>query len=424
MNLGPLALICACALAGPLLAFGARGMIPVVVGELIAGVVLGRTGLGIIHPADPGLTLLYSVGFATLMFTVGMHVPLRDARLRSALGRGAVAVGLSVVLALGAGGIAHEIGSGPWLVYTVVITSSSAAIALPIIDDLGLEGEAVLAAMVWITMADVLATIAIPLVLTPAHAGHAAVGAIIVSAVTIALFLAGRLLRQTDWAHRLRHQGKDRGWAIDLRVAVVVLLALGWLAQRVGASLLVAGFGTGLVVAALGGPKRLSNEVLGLGQGFFIPVFFVLLGAELNLRALANDPSAIWLAVALCGLTVAVHVGTALLLRLPTPIGLLATAQVGVPAAVIALGLPLHALDQAQASAIFAAALGTIVASSLGGALTRRHAQSERRGPAQGFTGPQRMAALTRDEARSARNRLPDRSVSSDSGPAADLPGR
>ena len=376
MNLGTLALICVCALAGPLLSFTGRGIVPVVVGELLAGVVLGRTGLRVVNPDDPSLALLYAVGFATLMFSVGMHVPLRDERLRSAVGRGARAVALTVVLAVAAGGAARAIDSGPWLVYTVIIASSSAAIALPIIQDLQLEGEEVLTAMAWITMADILATVAIPLVLTPAHAGHAAVGAVIVSSVTIALLLAGRALRSTDWVQRLRHEGKERSWAIDLRIAVAVLISLGWLAQRVGASLLVAGFGTGLAVAWLGGPKRLSREVLGLGQGFFIPVFFVLLGAQLNLRALADDPSAIWLAVALCGLSIAVHLITAAALKLPTATGLLATAQVGVPAAVIALGLPLRALDQAQASAIFAAALATILISSVGGALTRRRADA------------------------------------------------
>src|SRR5271156_6090468 len=224
MNLGPLALICACALAGPLLAYGGRGMIPVVVGELLAGIALGRTGLGGVHPDDPGLLLLYAGGFATLTFTGGRHVPLRDARLRPASGRGARAVAVTIGLALGAGIAARAVGSGPWAVYAVVITSSSAAIALPIIDDLGLEGEAVLAAMVWITMADVLATVAVPLVLTPAHAGHAAIGALIVSAVTLVVLLAGWRLRETDWAQRLRREGKQRSWAIDLRIAVVVLL--------------------------------------------------------------------------------------------------------------------------------------------------------------------------------------------------------
>ena len=372
MSLGPLALILACAMLGPLLALAGRGMVPIVVGELLAGVVLGRTALGIINPDEASLQLIYSVGFATLMFSVGMHVPLRDERLRSAVGRGSRAVAITVVLALAGGAAAHAIGSGPWLVYAVVLTSSSAAIALPIIEDLQLEGEAVLTAMAWITIADVLATVAIPLALVPAHADRAAIGALIVGAVTLALLFVGSALRRTAWAQHARHEGKERAWAIDLRIAVTTFIGLGWLAQQVGASLLVAGFGTGLVVAALGGPKRLTREVLGLGQGFFIPVFFVLLGAQIDLRSLGRQPDAIWLAVALLGLTVLVHVLTAVLLRLPRATGLLATAQVGVPAAVIALGLPIGAITQAQASAIFAAALGTIAACSVGGAVLKR----------------------------------------------------
>jgi hypothetical protein len=56
----------------------------------------------------------------------------------------------------------------------------------------------------------------------------------------------------------------------------------------------------------------------------------------------------------------------------PRAVGLLATAQVGVPAAVIALGLSAHALDQGQASAIFCAALVSTAASSTGAQLLRR----------------------------------------------------
>src|ERR1700710_2582697 len=160
MNLGILALICAAALLGPALSLLSRGALPAVVGQLLAGVVLGRTLLDVVHPANADLTLLYDIGFATLMFTVGMHVPLHDARLRSAIGDGARATVVALPLALGAGYLCHLAGSGPFLVYAVVIASSSAAVALPVIQESGLEGPAVLAAMVWITLADVLATVA------------------------------------------------------------------------------------------------------------------------------------------------------------------------------------------------------------------------------------------------------------------------
>ncbi|MDQ6817553.1 MAG: cation:proton antiporter [Actinomycetota bacterium] len=372
MDLGPIALICAAALLGPALSLCSRGAVPVVVGQLLAGVILGRTGTRTIDASKSDLVLLYDLGFAMLMFLVGMHVPLHDQRLRSALRRGALATSCSVPLALGAGLLCHTLGGGPTLVYAVVIVSSSAAIALPIIDENGLSGPPVLAAMAWITIADVLATVVIPLVLAPARAPHAALGALIVAVLVTLVFLVVHRLAPVPLVRRARLQGKERGWAIDLRLSVVVLVSLAYLAQKVGASLLMAGFGTGLMVAAIGGPKRLSREVLGLGQGFFVPLFFVLLGAKLDLRALGSSDRAIVLAALLAAGAIAVHVLASMLIRAPRAIGLLASAQVGVPAAIIALGLPSHALNQAQASAIFCAALASIAACSAGAALLRR----------------------------------------------------
>jgi hypothetical protein len=87
------------------------------------------------------------------------------------------------------------------------------------------------------------------------------------------------------------------------------------------------------------------------------------------------------LACLLAGLTVVVHVLAAAVIRAPLGVGLLASAQMGVPAAVIALGLPAHAIDQGQASAIFCAALVSIGACTGGAALLRRGGAA-RAGPA------------------------------------------
>jgi Kef-type K+ transport system membrane component KefB len=372
MDLGILALICAAALLGPALSLLSRGALPAVVGQLLAGVILGRTLLDAIDPTDPALGLLYDVGFATLMLTVGMNVPLHDGRLRPALGRGARAALVAVPLSLAAGYACHLVGSGPALVYAVVIASSSAAVALPVIQECRLESEPVLAAMAWITLADIVATLAIPLALTPSRAAHAAGGALIVAACLAALVAVAFGLRRVPYVAYIRHESKKRGWALDLRLAVIALVGLSYVAVQVGASLLVAGFGVGLVVAALGGPKRLSHEVLGLGQGFFIPVFFVLLGSRLDLRALGHSADAVVLAVLLSVLTLVVHLVASRVIHTPPAIGLLASAQLGVPAAVIALGLPIGAIDQGQASAIFCAALFSIAACAAGAEILRR----------------------------------------------------
>ncbi|MDA0164962.1 cation:proton antiporter [Solirubrobacter ginsenosidimutans] len=99
MSLGDLALIVAAGLAGPLLAAGRRGFVPVVAGEILAGVILGRSGFDVIHADDATVSFLAEAGFAMLMLTVGMHIPLRDRRLRRALGRRALAAGVAAIAA-------------------------------------------------------------------------------------------------------------------------------------------------------------------------------------------------------------------------------------------------------------------------------------------------------------------------------------
>lgn len=71
MTFGLLALITTAGLAGPLLAALPRLGLPLVVGEIAAGVLLGRTGLGWIDAGEPTTAFLSEVGFAMLMFIVG-----------------------------------------------------------------------------------------------------------------------------------------------------------------------------------------------------------------------------------------------------------------------------------------------------------------------------------------------------------------
>ena len=92
MSFLDLAIVCAVGLAGPLLATPRGWHLPVVLGELLAGVVLGVSGLGVLDASDPTFTFLGNAGFVLVMFVAGTHVPVRDPRLRPALGTGLVRV--------------------------------------------------------------------------------------------------------------------------------------------------------------------------------------------------------------------------------------------------------------------------------------------------------------------------------------------
>ena len=89
----------------------------------------------------------------------------------------------------------------------------------------------------------------------------------------------------------LRRLSKQRHWALDLRLSLLVLFFLAWLAQKSGTSILIAGFGAGVMVALVGGPKRLSTQMRGVAEGFFIPLYFVVLGTQLDLRGLLDHPA-------------------------------------------------------------------------------------------------------------------------------------
>jgi Kef-type K+ transport system membrane component KefB len=148
-----------------------------------------------------------------------------------------------------------------------------------------------------------------------------------------------------------------------------VLFALAAIAVQQHTSVLIAGFAAGAVLALLGEPRRLSWQLIGLGEGFLIPLFFVTLGAKLDLHALVTTPADLLLAAALSVGAVAVHVLAARLLRLPVGTGLLATAQLGVPSAVATLGLATGLLQPGQAAAVLAAVLASLAACAAGASI-------------------------------------------------------
>jgi Kef-type K+ transport system membrane component KefB len=88
MSFASLAVVGLAALLGPLFALSERRRIPVLVGELLAGVLLGPTLAGSLRPSDQTFTLLADVGFALVMFVAGSHVPVRDPRLSAGLRTG------------------------------------------------------------------------------------------------------------------------------------------------------------------------------------------------------------------------------------------------------------------------------------------------------------------------------------------------
>jgi len=367
-----LALLAAVGFAGPLLASVPRLQIPVIIGELVAGLVLGKTGFGVVDVANPTFQLLANIGFALVMFVVGTHVPIRDRRMRSAVPLALARVVLIGVVAAALGvGLAAEFGTGHAALYAVLIASSSAALALPVIDSLGLKGPQVLSVTAQIAIADAASIVLLPLVIDIRRAPAAALGALAIAGCAAVLFVLLRAVDRRGWRKRLHAYSEKHQFALELRISLLVLFALAALAVSTRVSIMLAGFALGLVIGAVGEPRRLARQLFGITEGFFAPLFFVWLGASLQVRELGSHPKLILLGVGLGLAAVLAHCAGRLFGQ-PLTLAALSAAQLGVPVAAATIGTEEHLLVTGEASAMMLGALLTIAATSIAGALAAR----------------------------------------------------
>jgi Kef-type K+ transport system membrane component KefB len=367
-----LALIAVVALAGPLLALPVRWRLPVMLGELLAGIAIGRSGLALVDPADPTFSLLANIGFALMMFVAGTHVPVRDPQIRPALGSGSRRASAAAAAAVAVGtGIGLLFGTGHAPLYIVLLASSSAALVLPVVDSLRLGGPDVIAMTAQVAIADTACIVALPLLVDPPHAGRAALGVLTVLGCAAALYFVLRWLEGRGIRGRVHRLSENRKFALELRIQLAVLFTLAALATYSNVSVMMAGFSFGLVMAAVGEPRRLARQLFALSDGFLGPVFFVWLGASLTLKDLAGHPDMIALGLALGAGALLTHAGLAFL-GLPLPLGVLSAAQLGVPVAAASIGTQLQVLLPGEAAALLVGALVTIAASAVAGSRAAR----------------------------------------------------
>ncbi len=369
MIFGQLALVVVAGLMGPLLASSHGFAPPMIVGEIAAGVAIGGSGLGWVDPTDPVLTAMAAIGFALLMFIVGTHLPVRDRQLRSALAVGAgVAATVGLLAAVAGVLLERVVGLHRPAVIAVLLTTSSGAVALPVLQDLDRSDRPALVTMAWVAIADVATVLALPIVLATGRMWRVISGGALVVLVGAGMLVLAHVVRDRPWAQRMRGLSRDRGWGLDLRVSLLALFTCAWLATQFRTSILIAGFVVGMVVALLGEPRRVAQQLVGIGEGFFIPLFFVHLGTQIDLGALLNSPRSMALGGALAVVSITIHLFAGLAWRLPLAMGLVASAQLGVPAAVVSIGLATNQITAAQGAAVMASLLITLGACAVGGA--------------------------------------------------------
>lgn len=371
VSFATLALIAAVAVLGPVLALRRSWHLPVLLGELAGGIALGNTGLGLLRADNDTFTFLADIGFALVMFVAGSHVPVGD-RLRAALPIGLLrAVGVGVLSSALGVLLAKAFGTGHAALYAVLLASSSAALILPIVASVHLGGAPVLQMLPQVAIADVACIVALPLAVDPRRAGRAALGALAVLAAATVLFLILRYLQRSGLRGRARRISAERKFALELRVNLVILFALAALATATHVSIMLAGFSFGLAVAAVGQPRRLARQLFAVTDGFFAPLFFVWLGASLDLRDLGRHPAMIALGLALGTGAVVTHAAMRLTGQ-PTAIAALTAAQLGVPVAAATIGSRSGLLRPGEPAALLLGALLTIAVAVLSASMAAR----------------------------------------------------
>jgi Kef-type K+ transport system membrane component KefB len=270
---------------------------PAVVGELLGGFLVGPHALGLVEPGETA-GVLAEIGVVILLFTVGLEVRLDDLL---AVGRSAVltAVAAMVLPFVVAGAIVLAIGeSGSTAAFVgLAFAATSIGITSRVLAEMGVLDRAfarvVLGAAV---IDDILALIAIGLV------SGTVSGDLSASTVLVAVSAVGLVGLGLAASRRARGLSRDVfTWPLfadtPLVPAFLVMFALALVSAAIGLAAIIGAFVAGLIVAETEARDELEHEMNPLGQ-IFIPFFFAVTGAQLDMGALL-DPAVALLAGAL-----------------------------------------------------------------------------------------------------------------------------
>lgn len=264
---------------------------PAVVGELVAGVLLGASLLGVIDPGDPVIHSFAELGVLILLFEIGLHTDLRS--LVKVKGEAGTVALVGVLLPFGLGyAAARALGltTIPAIVCGAALTATSIGISARTLSDLGrlgtAEGQIVLGAAV---IDDIVGLVILSVVgglvggAALSIAGIATTTAIAIGFVIAALVL-GRLLVPPIF----RAIGKIEASGTLGVAGLAFAFLLAWLADIAGSATIIGAFSAGLVLHNTPQRAAIEKATTQLGH-FFVPIFFATVGAAVELQTLADS---------------------------------------------------------------------------------------------------------------------------------------
>ncbi|MGW5190651.1 cation:proton antiporter [Kribbella sp. NPDC004138] len=286
-------------LAPLLLGLAPRLRVPAVVLEIVAGIVLGPHGLGLID-VDLPLQIVSLLGLGFLLFLAGLEIDVH--RLRGQVLRLAV-LGYLVTLLLG-GLAGFGFSAAGWvnsaLLLAVTLSATSLGLVVPVLKDAGkAEGSVGQFTIAAASVADFAAVLVLSLVFST-EGGSAGERLVMVALFALLVVVTGLVVATAGRSQRLGGvllRLQDTTAEIRVRAAVVLLVAFVALAEQFGLETILGAFLAGAVVGLVdrdaASHPRFRIKLEALGYGFLIPVFFVTSGLRLDLRGLLEDPAAL-----------------------------------------------------------------------------------------------------------------------------------
>lgn len=402
----PLLLVAGLAFLVPLLAARLRRFaIPVVVGEILVGIAIGRSGLGLVH-YHSSLEFLAEFGFAYLLFISGLEVDFRMVRPiqtpgdktagagrrgRSPVVVAMIVFGLTLALsaAVSIGLTAVGMLERPWLMM-LVLSTTSLGLVVPILKERAMTGtplgQTVLVAAL---MADFVTMFLVTII-----TGWIARGltlklfvGLLIFGVFLAAVRVGRLLHRSRKLDHLWEGFAHPTSQTQVRGSLALMLGFVAVAEQLGTEVILGAFLAGVLLALFSRREEsdLHAKLEALGFGFFIPVFFIMVGVRFDIQALVSSSSSLLLAGALIVAAFAIQLVSSLPLRLVAPKrealagGFLLTSRLSLVIATAEIGQRLGLFSEAVHSGIICVALVTCIGGPMGFQAIMPRSRRERR---------------------------------------------
>lgn len=387
----PMMIVVALAFLVPILLSRLKGLfIPIVVGELLAGMIVGKSGFGLVPEDHPILGILAPLGFAFLMFLSGLEIDLGSftasgdenaSRARqlitSPLGMGSTLMVLVLSASVGAGLIFWSQGlvKDPWIM-ALILSTTSLGVVMPVLKEQGFTGGGYGQTIIVSAMIADFSTILLISAYSIFYRQGLSVDLILVLALIAAFLVVYRvtlIFKSFSSVERVFRQLSSATAQLGMKGAFALAILFMALAQGLGIEYILGSFLAGVIVSALsnGEGSELQEKLDGIGYGFFVPIFFIMVGVGFDLPALLSSGRALLLVPILIGVAYAVKMVPILLFRLQFSwretfsAGVLMSARLSLIIAAAAIGLELGVITEAVNSAVILVAVITCTVSPI-----------------------------------------------------------